>query len=417
MNLFTLIKSSVKYLRYNKMRSFLTTLGIIIGVSTVISIMSFLEGLNNSVDEEFSALGANTIYVQKIELTFGAGMMRNLDFDEISRRPDLTAEDAEAIAELETIAVTAPAISKNVGTLRRGTDEADNCSLLGTSEGVFYTGNWTLDSGRFLTREDRVQRNMVCVVGYYVAFYLFGDDDPIGQIIEVDEHRYRIVGVLEEKGAFFGKSQDSAVLIPVSVYMKYYEEPTGRESIFNGTSIEVLPVTGVSVEEALADVEQLMRLRHGLRYTEDNDFGLNTQETMLSSINNITAMLWLVMVGVGAISLLVGGIGIMNIMLVSVTERTREIGIRKSIGARDRDILYQFLLESVFLSLLGGFVGIVLGVGISQIASLFGSFSAETPLWSVLVGFGFSALVGISFGIYPARKASKLNPIQAIRYE
>lgn len=416
MNAWTLLTSSLKYIRYNKMRSFLTTLGIIIGVSTVIAIMSFLQGLNNSMNEEFSSLGANTIYVQKIELTFGPGM-RRLDFDEISKRPDLTIEDAEAIAALGMINVAAPTTDRSVGTITRGSYEADNCSLVGTSDGGYYTSNLTLSSGRFLTREDGVRRSMVCVIGYYIEYYLFEDEDPLGKSLEVDGHTYRIIGVLEEKGSSFGQSQDNMVIIPITTYRKYYDEPTGRESVFSGTSIEVLPHTGVAVEDALKDVEETMRLRHGLRYTDDNDFGLNTQDTMLSSINELTSVLWLVMVGVGTISLLVGGIGIMNIMLVSVTERTREIGIRKSIGARDRDILYQFLLESVILSLIGGTIGIILGVGLSQAVSIFGLMDAETPYWSVLVGFGFSALVGIVFGIYPAQKASGLNPIQAIRNE
>ncbi len=416
MNWVTLLKSSIKYIRYNKMRSLLTTLGIVIGVSTVIAIMSFLQGLNNSVEQEFSALGAKTIYLQKTEYTIGT-RRRHLDFDEMGKRPNLTIEDAEAIAELDSVYVTAPTMDDEVGTLTRGANELEDCSLEGTTEGAYYTSNWSLESGRFLTREDGLRRSMICVIGYYVAYYLFGGEDPLGQMLEVDGHRYRVVGVLSEKGMSFGHSQDTLVLIPYATYKKYYDDATGRRSLFHGTKIEILPGEGVTVEEALKDIEELMRLRRGLRYTDDNDFGLNTQESMLSSINEITSILWLVMVGVGTISLLVGGIGIMNIMLVSVTERTREIGIRKAIGARDRDILYQFLLESVLLSLIGGIIGIALGVGVSQIVSAMGLMDAETPLWSVSVGFGFSALVGISFGIYPARKASNLNPIDAIRYE
>ncbi len=415
MNWVTLLKSSVKYVRYNKTRSLLTTLGIVIGVSTVIAIMSFLQGLNNSVDEEFSALGAKTIYLQKMEFTIG--VRRHLDFDELMRRPDLTIEDAKTLAGLDSIAYAAPTIGDDVGTLTRGVNELEDCSLEGTTEAGYYTGNWSMVSGRFLTREDVRRRSMSCVIGYYVAYYLFGEENPLGRMLEVDGHRYRVVGVLAEKGMSFGHSQDSIVIIPYTTYRKYYSEPEGRRSLFHGTKVEILPNEEITVDEALKDVEGLMRLRHGLRYTDDNDFGLNTQESMLSSINEITAVLWMVMVGVGTISLLVGGIGIMNIMLVSVTERTREIGIRKAIGARDGDILNQFLLEAVLLSLFGGIIGVALGIGISQVVSVLGLMDAETPLWSVLVGFGFSALVGISFGIYPARKASQLNPIQAIRYE
>ncbi len=188
-------------------------------------------------------------------------------------------------------------------------------------------------------------------------------------------------------------------------------------SIFHGVRIEVMPKEGVPVPAALADVEELMRLRHGLRFYQDNDFGLNTQASMLSSLNNITSMLWVVMVSVASISLVVGGIGIMNIMLVSVAERTREIGIRKAVGARDRDVLVQFLLEAIGLATLGGIIGVVLGLGASAVVSAVSPLHAAVVWWTIALGFGFSAAVGVLFGVYPARKASLLNPIDAIRYE
>jgi len=416
MNFFALLRLSVNSLRHHKSRSVLTALGIIIGVTTVIAILSLLEGLNRTIDQEFSALGTNTIYVQKMEFNIGSGRPRN--FEEIAKRAELTLEDAEAVGRLPTVRAAVPTIENDVGTLTRGTYEADDCGLVGIAEGGDLTGNWVVSDGRFITPDDRQRRNMVCVIGSYVAENLFGDGEkPVGQTLDVDGHRYRVVGVLEEKGASFGRPQDNKVFIPISTSLKYYPIPEGRRAIFHGLEIEVLPNEGVPVETALEDVEEVLRLRRGLRYYEDNDFGLNTQESMLSSLNTITSILWMVMVGVASISLVVGGIGIMNIMLVSVAERTREIGIRKAVGARDRDVLVQFLLESITLSAFGGVIGIVLGLGVAGLVTALSSLDAAVVWWTIALGFGFSATVGIVFGIYPARKASRLNPIEAIRYE
>lgn len=416
MNFWALLRLSVRSLGHHKSRSVLTALGIIIGVTTVIAILSLLEGLDRTIDAEFSALGTNTIYVQKMEFNIGSGPPRN--FEDIAKRDDLTLEDAEAIDELPTIRAAVPTIETDLGTLTRGTYEADNCNLTGIAENGDLTGNWVVLDGRFITEDDRKRRDMVCVIGSYVAENLFGEGEkPVGQTLDVDGHRYRVVGQLEEKGASFGRPQDNKIFIPISTYFKYYTVPEGRRSIFHGLEIEVLPNEGVPIETALEDVEEVLRLRRGLRYYEDNDFGLNTQESMLSSLNTITSVLWLVMVGVASISLIVGGIGIMNIMLVSVAERTREIGIRKAVGARDRDVLIQFLLESVALSAFGGVIGIAFGLGVAALVTALSSLDAAVVWWTIALGFGFSATVGILFGIYPAQKASRLNPIDAIRYE
>lgn len=417
MNFLSLLGLSVNSLRHHKSRSFLTTLGIIIGVMTVITILSLLEGLNRKIKEEFSSLGSSTIYVQKIEWQVGPGRGQ-LDFEELRKRRNFTVEDAEALSQLPSIEVAVPSIGKNVGNLKRLGNTAQNCELLGTAEGGDLTGNWVVEQGRFITKEDRLHRRMVCVIGSYIAENLFGAENPLGQTIDVENHRYLIVGVMEEKGAMFGNTQDNVIIIPVSTYLKYNRIPRGWGSIWRGLSIEALPKAGVSLEKAMAEVEELLRLRRGLRYDQDNDFGLNTQQMIMTALQGITSTLWIVMIGIAAISLVVGGIGIMNIMLVSVAERTREIGIRKAVGAKDRDILLQFLLESVVLAMLGGLIGIILGIGIAQLVSLLVDFlDAASPWWTIVLGFTFSAAVGIFFGIYPAQKASKLNPIQAIRYE
>lgn len=416
MNFFSQLKMATVSLRYNKSRSFLTTLGIIIGVMTVIAILSLLQALNNKITSEFSSLGTNTIYIQKMEWMMG-GPGRRPDFDEIRKRPNFKIEDAESLSKLSTVQVAVPVISRDVGTLKRFGSEADNCEIEGTTEGADLTENLVLAEGRFINRDDAVHRRMVCVIGSYIVDNLFGTEDPIGKTLDVDNHRYLIVGTLEEKGAMFGSSMDNRVIVPITTYLKYSPQPRGFQAVFGGISIEVLPKKGIVMDKALEDVEERMRLIRGLRYDQDDNFGLNTQQMLLTSVKSITSVAWLVMVGVAAISLIVGGIGIMNTMLVSVAERTREIGIRKSVGARDVDILWQFLLESVVLSMLGGAIGIVLGLGIALLASGLFKLEATAPWWTIILGFGFSAAVGIFFGIYPAQKAAKLNPINAIRYE
>ncbi len=419
MSFLALLGLSVGSLRHHKSRSFLTTLGIIIGVMTVIAILSLLEGLNRTIAKQFSSLGSSTIYIQKMEWMMGGpGQRSNVDFDEIRKRPNFSVEDAEALASLPSIEVAAPSIQKGVGTLKRLGKKAQNCELIGTSEGGDLTANRMVESGRFITRGDRMHRRMVCVIGSYVAENLFGAENPIDQTIDVENHRYLVVGVLEEKGTMFGNTQDNVIIIPISTYLKYNPVPRGWRSIWRGLSIEALPKKGVPMKRALEDVEELLRVRRGLHYDDENDFGLNTQQMIMTALKGITSVMWIVMVGIAAISLLVGGIGIMNIMLVSVSERTREIGVRKALGARDKDIMMQFLLESVMLAMLGGLIGILAGIGISQLVSVFVKFlNAASPWWTILLGFTFSAAVGIFFGIYPAQKASKLNPIQAIRYE
>lgn len=416
MNFFTFIKLALSSLLHHKSRSALTALGIIIGVATVIAILALLAGLQRSIDKEFSALGANVLYVQKMEFEFGKGPPR--DFEEIAKRPDLTVEDATAIAALPTVAAAVPHISKDLGTLRRGRYEAEQCTLVGVGEDGVVTGNWELEAGRFISRQDRRRRAMVCVLGSYVAQNLFAaGESPVGKYVDLQGRRFLVVGVLAEKGPSFGRPQDNQIFIPVETFLKYNDPPEGRESIFHGLRVEVIPREGVTVEEMERDVEELMRLRRGLRYYEDNNFGLNTQSSMLSSFNTLTSVLWVVMVSVASISLVVGGIGIMNIMLVSVAERTREIGIRKAVGATDGDILWQFLLEAVTLSVLGGLVGVAVGLAAAGAVSAVTSFKAAVVWWAVALGFGFSAAVGIAFGVYPARKAARLNPVEAIAYE
>ncbi len=223
--------------------------------------------------------------------------------------------------------------------------------------------------------------------------------------------------MLGRKGSFLGQTQDNVIIMPLSTFEKTFPKPTGYNAVFRSLSIQVLPKSGKVLEQTIDQIRELMRRRHGLSYDKPDDFGINTQESLRQIYKNITNIAYIVMIGVAAISLIVGGIGIMNIMLVAVSERTKEIGLRKAVGANNRDILYQFLFEAVTLSIIGGLIGVILGVSIAKIVSAVSPLPAAAPLWTVLLGISFSAAVGIFFGIYPANRAAQLNPIDALRYE
>lgn len=413
MPLWDLFKLSINTFRTHRMRSFLTALGIIIGVMTVIAIIALIQGMNQEVERQISSLGSNTIFVQKF-----AWGMGQLDFDEVSRRPDLTLDDALAINRLSSVARVAPQRSRMVGRITRRGNKATNVDFTGSTPSFAQTANIGLESGRFINTDDSLRKRAVCLIGGQVVDDLFPTETPVGKRIDIDGKRFLIVGVLERKGSFMGQSQDNAIVAPLTTFDKYFPLPRGRQArVFRSLSIQIMPRKGVSVEAAVDDIRELMRRRHGLGFDQPDDFGINTQDTLRDIYRNISRVAIIVMIAVAGISLLVGGIGIMNIMLVAVAERTREIGLRKALGATNRDILWQFLLESVALAALGGVVGIAIGIGIAKLAELVAHIKAAAPFWVIMLGFGFSATVGIFFGIYPASRAARLNPIEALRYE
>ncbi len=413
MPLLDLLKLSLDTFRTHKMRSFLTALGIIIGVMTVISIISLIQGMNSEVERQIGSLGSNTIFIQK----FSWGMGR-IDFEEVGRRPDLTLEDAEAVARLPSVDRVAPQRSTSINRIDYRGNEATGVELTGSTPSYATTANWQVEAGRFINSNDSLRKRSVCVVGGQVVDDLFPTEDPIGRRIDIEGRRYTVIGVLERKGSFMGQSQDNVIVIPLSTFDKHFPLPrTRRARIFAGVTIQVMPRRGASVEQAIDEIRELMRRRHGLGYDESDDFGINTQDTLRDIYRNITRVAVIVMVAVAGISLLVGGIGIMNIMLVAVAERTREIGLRKALGATNHAVLWQFLLESVLLAVVGGLVGIALGIGIAKVAEMAAHLKAAAPFWTIMLGFGFSAGVGVFFGIYPASRAARLNPIEALRYE
>jgi putative ABC transport system permease protein len=412
MRFLELLRLSLETFRTHRMRSILTTLGIVIGVMTVIAIVSLIQGMNYEVEKQISSLGSNTVYIQKI--SWGMG---RIDWDEVNRRPNLTLEDAAAIARLPAVDRVAPMRARQVTRITYRGNKVTDVELDGSTPSFGAVVNYQIDNGRFLNTEDSLRRHSVCVIGGYIVDNLFPTENPLGKRLTIEGKTYTVIGVLARKGAFLGQSQDNVIIIPITTFEKDFAPGRGFGELMYQLNIGVRPKPNVSVDVAIDQIRELMRRRHGLAYNKPDDFGINTQDTLREIYRNITRVAYIVMVAVAAISLLVGGIGIMNIMLVAVAERTREIGLRKALGATNQDVLWQFLLEATLLAVIGGIIGLLLGLGIAKLVEVAAHLHAAAPVWTILIGIGFSAGVGIFFGIFPASRAARLNPIQALRYE
>ncbi len=398
-----------------KLRSALTTLGIVIGVTTVISILSLIEGFNQAVLGQIRSLGSDLISLTKSPIT----MIGNLNIEEIAKLPDLTIEDALAIARLPSVEMVIPSIKKQINKIKYRGKEATQVTLIGTTAEYFFIENHGVEVGRVLSEEDINHRRAICVIGNSIYTALFDEENGLGKELRIDNHRVKVVGVLKKRGSFLGQNLDNIIVVPYTFFEKI-SPPRRRTSLleqaFFTYTISIKPKAGM-LNKTLDDVEEIIRRRRGLRFDEPNNFGLATQEMLYDMYKNVTRVGFIALIAIGAISLIVGGIGIMNIMLVSVSERTREIGIRKAVGASNQNILLQFIFESVVLALIGGVIGIVLGISFAWIISNVSPLKAAVNFWMILLGFCFSSAVGIFFGIYPARKAASLNPIEALRYE
>jgi putative ABC transport system permease protein len=400
----TILKVGLKAIARNKMRSALTALGIIIGVACVIAMVGVGKGSQAAIQSQISALGTNFLMVfPGVATQSGARIFTG--------ESTLTEEDVAAVkAECPSVAYVSP-MSRSGGQVVAG-----NLNWGTQVQGVGvewpFIRSWNTSQGSFFGESEVRAASKVCVLGSTVATALFGDQNPIGESVRIKNFPFRVIGVLETKGGNTqGQDQDDTVVAPYTTVMRLLK---GRNRI------DMFMASAVSQEavlEAQTEIEALLRQRHRLGPGQDADFMIRSQQEIAQTADETSRTLSLLLASAASISLLVGGIGIMNIMLVSVTERTREIGIRMAIGAKEKDILTQFLVEALTLSIAGGGIGLLLGVGASRFLAWRSGWSVALPPESILLAFGFSAAIGVFFGFYPARKASRLDPIEALRYE
>ncbi|OHB38440.1 MAG: multidrug ABC transporter substrate-binding protein [Planctomycetes bacterium RIFCSPLOWO2_12_FULL_39_13] len=399
-----LFKIALRAIMRNKLRSFLTVLGIVIGVGAVIAMVSIGQGAKVMVEKQLESLGTNVLIIIPISTTHSAtrGTTGTIT---------LTAEDVLAIKkECRAVSYVSPGIRTSTQVVYGNMNWTTFVSGVGPDYQIVR--NWHLVSGRFFNEQDINIMAKVCILGQTVATNLFGASDPVDKWVRVNNVPFKVIGVLSTKGQSpTGQDQDDLVLMPYT---------TVQRKIMGVTYIGVALASSVSAEarfEAIEQITSLLRQRHHLKLNEENDFSVISQVEFASTIMETSHTMTVLLGSIASVSLIVGGIGIMNIMLVSTTERTKEIGIRMAIGAREKDILFQFLTEATVLSSIGGVVGVIFGIVLSKSVSYFGSWPSLLSPPSIAIAFFFSNMIGIFFGYYPARKASRLNPIDALRYE
>lgn len=409
MNITTLIKEAMNSITSNKVRSFLTMLGIFIGVGAVIAMMSIGQGAQNSITNSLSALGTQTLYLSPGNFT-----------ENVRNAKDLTNDDATALSRLDCVDIVAPVVSQSY-TLSQSNGNTVNATVTGVVPGFLTVGNYSVSQGSFISQENLDGKEMVAVIGTEINKSLFGSANysSVGETIRIMGQPYRVIGILAEKGSSsLGISQDRNVFIPLTTAQSRLM--TRQKNTVS--QVTILVKTSYTLEAAQKEIETLMRDRHDIFEGNPDDFTIMNVQEILNAVGDIMGTFTLFLGGVAAISLLVGGIGIMNIMLVTVTERTREIGLRKALGAKKGDILAQFLVESSVLSLVGGILGILFGLllafGIARIAAVTGTELDVMVSPGIVLGATlFSIAVGLFFGVYPANKAANLEPVIALRSE
>jgi putative ABC transport system permease protein len=417
-----IIAMSWDTLRANKLRSALTILGIVIGITSIVGITSLIRGFDESFKDAFKQIGPDTIFVTKISIVSLTGGTSQL---ELLKRPNITTGDADAIERnapsIEVVDVMLGAQGGQSERIYYRNQKTKSLNILGTTEQYPSVTRVPMDLGRFFTAAEVQHRRNVIVLGQTPYQLLFPFEDPIGKTVRLGLAQYQVIGVMSKRpspGGFSLGADDFAV-IPETTYQKQF----GIRAINFGRGetrpvmIGAVPRDGVPREQAMREVEEVMRVRHHLRLDQPDDFDLVTQDAILQVWDRISSGTFLALIVISSIALMVGGIGVMSIMTISVTERTREIGVRKALGARRIEILWQFLIEAVFLTSAGGLLGIVAGSGIGLAVHLVSNFPVSLPWWSFAIGNGFSATVGVLFGMIPAIRASWLDPIEALRYE
>jgi putative ABC transport system permease protein len=404
------IQTALRSLAANKLRSALTILGIVIGVAAVVALMAIGNGATSSITSSIQNTGANLLTVQ-------AGRSQRPSPGVAFRPTYLKYKDYKALAAtLTDVAGIAPAYQTNVTIARNG--ENYQITVIGVTEDYTSVRTYDVDRGRTISAADCENRKQVAVLGATAVEDLFPNGNPIGQAVKINGVKFTVIGTLESKGSSGFDNQDNIILIPLETgYIKVF----GSNAVQNGekvvSAISVSASSADTVDLVQAQIEFVMRRTHGLKSSEEDDFRVSNQAELLSTLSSVTATLTAFLGAIAAISLLVGGIGIMNITLVSVSERTREIGLRKAVGARKDHILFQFLVETMTLSIVGGVLGIALGALIAGIVTILGLITATVSLSSVLMSFSFAVAIGLFFGIYPASRAANLHPMEALRSE
>lgn len=403
MGFLTILKIAYSALTRNKMRSALTMLGIVIGVGSIIAMTGVGAGAQQEIDNQTAAFGTNMVTIRAGGRTEGG--------IRLVKTNNLTPEDGEMILrECDLITAQTPAIRLVTSVV--SAERSWGSQIFGVNTSFTRIRNWGFQSGTMFTDQDYRSGNKVCVLGTTVAANLFGQNDPTGEIIRIQNVPFRVVGVLEPKGQLAGgQDQDDLIIIPFTTFLKRL---TGKSEL---DYLYVSVRTSQDMEAAIEQIRNTLRSSHRIPAWGDDDFSIRTQDQVNEVAKSISKTVSVLMIIVASISLVVGGIGIMNIMLVSVTERTREIGIRMAIGATEQDILMQFLVEAIVLSLMGGVIGLIIGILTAQAVETFTQWSVSITGMSIIVSMSFSASVGIFFGFYPAKKAASLNPIEALRFE
>jgi putative ABC transport system permease protein len=378
---------------------------MVIGVATVIAVVSVINGMNNYVADKINSMGSSTFIVDRYGL-----VTSEEQWYKVRGRKPITIDDMYAVKKNCGLCDEIGGTSSTRRTAKYKSHYLEDIKIVGTTPNYIEISDVDIASGRSFLEIDSEHRRAVCLIGPDVSDNLFFGEDPIDKMIKVGSYYFRVVGIANRRGSFLGSNQDDWVAIPIESFQKYF----GR---YRSVDIHVKAASVAAMEEAQDQVRVILRNRRGDRYHDEDSFGIFTAESLMQLYENFTGTAWIVLIGVSSISLVVGGIVIMNIMLVSVTERTREIGIRKAIGAKRRDIMWQFLIESVVLSLIGGAIGVMLGAGLALLVGAYSPLPAAIEVWAVVTGLLIASSVGLIFGVFPAMRAAKLDPVECLHFE